>query len=957
VWSGAIDVTAVISDPSPRAYGTAVPALRPASDEIIRGRAAEQKIVRDLLMRARHGGGGAVLVEGEPGVGKSLLLRAATTEAAGLGFSLATGAADPLGRAIPFFALRAAMAEPFAPLSANGGDELPDEPAWWISQIRAHLEQRVTANPVLVCLDDLQWASPATLAALRTLPQELKRRPVAWILARCAAQNDTDYLFSFLEKDGAARISLGPLGADAVRWLLADAFGAPPDQSLLGLARGAAGNPALLAELARGLRDDNAVQVADGQAVLLSARLPERMRHLAHHRLDGVSKRARHLLVTAAVLGPSFRLEDAAEMLGETPAALLPTVEEAMAAGIMAAADNAFSFRHRLLGRAVRDLIPAPARKALHRQYGQILLGRGESAAVAADHLLEAADPGDPGCLADLDTAAAQTLGSAPQTAADLALRALELTPAADPGALRRAVAATEALTAAGRLDQAARTAEQTLAKPVPPIAEARLRCALSAVLCARGRAGDAAAEASSALAQPQLPPDVRDQAMAAQLQALAGSHDELAGPLAGTILAGPRQRDSHAVIAALVTRGVISWDNGQVGDALDVLRDAARHGTGIWPDARRVQPLLALAAALVDLRQLSEAEEILTAATRQPLRGIPAQAGVSILRARIHLAAGRLPDAAAAGRAALATAETQGADGYAAAARCVLGVIALRCGDIAAAAEHAACPADTMPQFAGLYARAETTGAQAQISEARDGPAAAIGRIRQIGAGLPANPGLLLGDPALAAWLVRTALAAGDTRLAAITARAAGSLARGNPGYPAVAAAAAHSLGLARQDQARLAEACAQHPDPWARASAAEDLGVLHAQQADQDQAIHHLTRAIQGYQLIGAAADTARVRRRLRQLGVRRRHWTPSAHRPVTGWDSLTDAERATSELVAQGLNNRQVASRMYVSVNTVAFYMRQIFRKLSISSRVELARIVIQQSQQGQGGAVKR
>ena len=78
-----------------------------------------------------------------------------------------------------------------------------------------------------------------------------------------------------------------------------------------------------------------------------------------------------------------------------------------------------------------------------------------------------------------------------------------------------------------------------------------------------------------------------------------------------------------------------------------------------------------------------------------------------------------------------------------------------------------------------------------------------------------------------------------------------------------------------------------------------------------------------------------------------MRRRHWTQSARRPVSGWDSLTDAERTASELVAQGLNNREVAGRMYVSVNTVAFYMRQAFRKLSIGSRAELTRIVLKQS----------
>src|SRR4029077_13234190 len=137
--------------------------------------------------------------------------------------------------------------------------------------------------------------------------------------------------------------------------------------------------------------------------------------------------------------------------------------------------------------------------------------------------------------------------------------------------------------------------------------------------------------------------------------------------------------------------------------------------------------------------------------------------------------------------------------------------------------------------------------------------------------------------------------------------------------GCSAVTAAAAHSLGLAGRDPGPLAEAAAQHPDPWAQASAAEDLGVLYARQADQKQAIDRLTQAIRGYQRTGAVADTARVRSRLRKLGVRRRHWTQPARRPVSGWESLTDAERAASELVAEGLNNREVASRMYVSINT--------------------------------------
>jgi DNA-binding CsgD family transcriptional regulator len=87
--------------------------------------------------------------------------------------------------------------------------------------------------------------------------------------------------------------------------------------------------------------------------------------------------------------------------------------------------------------------------------------------------------------------------------------------------------------------------------------------------------------------------------------------------------------------------------------------------------------------------------------------------------------------------------------------------------------------------------------------------------------------------------------------------------------------------------------------------------------------------------------------VRRRLHKLGVRRRHWTRAADRPEVGWESLTETEQTVAELVAQGLSNRDAAARMYVSVHTVAFYLRQIFRKLEIGSRVDLARIVVERA----------
>ncbi len=67
----------------------------------------------------------------------------------------------------------------------------------------------------------------------------------------------------------------------------------------------------------------------------------------------------------------------------------------------------------------------------------------------------------------------------------------------------------------------------------------------------------------------------------------------------------------------------------------------------------------------------------------------------------------------------------------------------------------------------------------------------------------------------------------------------------------------------------------------------------------------------------------------------------------RPAFGWASLTDTERRIADLVAQGLSNREVGGRLFLSAHTVAFHLRRIFWKLGIGSRVQLARIVAEQA----------
>jgi DNA-binding CsgD family transcriptional regulator len=150
-------------------------------------------------------------------------------------------------------------------------------------------------------------------------------------------------------------------------------------------------------------------------------------------------------------------------------------------------------------------------------------------------------------------------------------------------------------------------------------------------------------------------------------------------------------------------------------------------------------------------------------------------------------------------------------------------------------------------------------------------------------------------------------------------------------------------------KDRDSLAYAADYHADMWARASAAEDLAVLDTRGKARNEAVRRLNEALAGYGKTGATADLARVRARLRDLGIRRRHWETSSGKPVDGWESLTDTERAVAGVIAEGLTNQQAADRLYISTHTVAHHLRQAFRKLSIGSRVELARIVVEQSQQ--------
>ena len=203
--------------------------------------------------------------------------------------------------------------------------------------------------------------------------------------------------------------------------------------------------------------------------------------------------------------------------------------------------------------------------------------------------------------------------------------------------------------------------------------------------------------------------------------------------------------------------------------------------------------------------------------------------------------------------------------------------------------------------------------------------------------------------DPEGAVLLVRGALAEGDQRKAADLAESTQQLATTTPGNRDMAAAADHARGLVEQNPATLERAAVSYSAALARARALEDAGNAWAEQGDQDNAVALLRQAHTLYERLAAADGMARVRHRMRAAGTRLCHWS-HADRPTFGWDSLTDTERRIADLVAQGLSNRQVASRVFLSPHTVAFHLRHVFWKLDISSRVHLARMAAEKGHPG-------
>ncbi|MFE5794735.1 LuxR C-terminal-related transcriptional regulator [Streptomyces sp. NPDC056503] len=459
---------------------------------------------------------------------------------------------------------------------------------------------------------------------------------------------------------------------------------------------------------------------------------------------------------------------------------------------------------------------------------------------------------------------------------------------------------------------------------------------------CTGETARRAAVEAFSSTGMPR--------SEAAAVLSMFGHPEEERRDRALAVVMAGRPGGGAAVVAAVVLSN-LEWAAGRLDESLRWGHEALRRGHEVLPASWRPYPSLTLAVKLTQIGRHSEAEDELTRAGEATERSghRRALAELAVARGRLLLGAGRTEAAEAALRSGVSLAQRIRAGLPAAHGLSLLSFLSLERGHRGEAADQVwqarmelLDQPDSFPS--GRHSWADFLVATAGL-DARGSVDLLVLRYPE----LLTSSSLFLRDPGAAARLVRLSRAAGENSLAAAVTRRVERLAERNGEHPGLTAAAEHAVGLLYEAPDALEFAASEHRTPWAAAAAHEDLGaLLLARHGRHDgTALRHLRAATERYRAIGSRAAVTRVAALLGEGGETPEPREAPQHREAprrpAGSPVLTAAENRIARLVAKGLTNKQVASRVSCSPHTVNYHLRQIFRKLGVASRVELARLV--------------
>jgi DNA-binding CsgD family transcriptional regulator len=924
------------------------------------GRDDELAMLARMVKETVAGQGSPLLIEGEPGVGKSALVRAAVERAADAGCQVFWGAGDELGQALPLLPLLEALRvrEPPATPRRNtivqllrgevAADRGTDVSAALAEQLLALIAEHCAAQPSVLVIDDLQWADQASVALWGRLARSVRQTPLLLIGMMRPVPLRDDLLALRRAVGDEARLHLARLTEAAVEELVAALVGAQPGQRLLRYADGAVGNPLYLTELVAALARGSAVTITPaGTAELASGTAPSSLSAAIADRLGFVSGPAREVLQAAALLGVDFAVRDLSIVLGRGVAGLIPAVDEARAAGVLAESGSALGFRHPLIRDALYDEIPVSLRAAWHRDAGRALAEAGVPVDRVARQMLRAvagpggtAEPMDEWMLSWLARTAEPLVGRAPHVAAELLRRAVASSPAGSAQHDRLVGRLADALYRVGDAAEAEQVANQALPHSADPDLVVDLHWTLAQCRMRVGRFTESLDTLDQALTAPGISARHRARllVLAARTHSSLGEAEK-AGQVATTALAVASEAgDSWAMGWALHVLALVTSMQGQMPDALPLF-DRALTVTRADPSLTDLRLLLQINKA-VALGGLDRYEEAFAAARQA--RDLADQVGTVIRLVQAHGALGQLLFDTGRWDEALAEVEVLPEDLKEPIAACsdlgIAAVIRFHRGDVTAARSQLGA---AIPHAKRIGNRIIGPLALARSLD-REQAGARPDALAVLTAGFAGNTGELDEIEDLLADGVRLAVQTGDPATARAVEGHAAALAADSH-IPHRQANALYCRGMVDHDAVRLLAAAERYGDagrPLLSAKALEAAADEFVGSDDRGQARSAFTRALEIYGSLGAAADAARLQARFRAHGIRR---GPRAkHRQAqSGWDSLTPTETKIAAFVEEGLSNPEIAARLLLSRRTVGTHVSHILKKLNVTSRTDIAR----------------
>ena len=894
------------------------------------GRGEEQQALSTLVEEARTSGSGVLVLRGPAGIGKSALLADTVAKAEGMRVLQAVGVQSESGLAFSGLhqllrplegriqglpspqatALRGALG-----LSSGGGDDLFLVGAAVLTLIATAAE----AEPVLCVIEDAQWLDAASLVAITFAARRLQAERVAMLFAARECDNVADTVATELPE-----LRLERLDAKASAALIADEATTPlAPQVLNRIIASAGGNPLVLLEVLLALTDG---QRAGREQLPDPLPLTARFEEAFSSRAALLSDEAQLLLLVAAAdsTGDAAVILRAARILGLRK----DDFETAEAAGLLDLSEDRVNFRHPLVRSALYQRASFAQRQQAHNALAEVFAEDGEDD-LHAWHRAAATLGPDDDVAAELERSAerAKARGGYASAAKALARAAALTSNSTQRGA--RKLAAADLAASAGQSGTARALLEDARALITDPLLVSdvnRLRGSLELESGSGFVAHDIFMSAADEVAE-------LDHERAAKLLLEATRAALYTGDLSAQVRTGRRaqelRRQASENFELTVSAGMgLLWEgDGAVGRMLLdeaiaraehnprrfhwAARSALQLGNETTASAfsrqevelaRRESAVKALIISLSRLALVEILEDRFLSARANAAEGLglASQTGLTNQVCYYHALAGwtaallgMADEAQRETEAALQLARTSGGSWTAGAARLALGELELGLGRWADAVTH--------------FQAVATTGSP--YLDRRSAPSLVLAAVR---AGRP--------DVAAAAlekferWIART----GSRSQLALLARSRALLAEDD--------AAAASFEQAVRLHARI-------PRPFEQGRT-ELLYGEHLRRAGQRRdARQHLRLALELFSQTGAVLWRERAETELRASGetLRRAEATPLGR--------LTPQELQIARFVATGASTKAVAAQLFLSPRTVDAHLRNIFRKLGITSRAQL------------------